>query len=305
MRSRDEGGAARSDHTAFGIASPGRDHSLVPGLPDSGSAFGYYAAVLKGTDIDQPRYFGESVTDAAQHLLRNRISAVKPFFFLCLMSQVDPIGPFDSRTSNDRCQNGSIGVAFARRYPASAWSRKVGEGPANRQLCRFFSPPSWHVWLQAMQVLTSNVSEIAKRAIFPCDTRDRDSGSNEVTRWYADAVSSIVADRPVIRRISRPSQAITLSSGCAAALLTRCTEKRSGEFCTQRLTIQGRSAGLGKTASMARWEFRANLRRAPPRFGRRSRRRPPITTGRNCRNAWPSSQAVSRSSGSAAAPRSR
>jgi hypothetical protein len=51
---------------------------------------GYYAAVLKGTDIDQPRYFGESVTDAAQHPLRNRISAVKPFFFRCLMSHVDP-----------------------------------------------------------------------------------------------------------------------------------------------------------------------------------------------------------------------
>ena len=46
---------------------------------------------------------------------------------------------------------------------------------------------------------------------------------------------------------------------------------------------------------MARWEIRADLRRAHhPSFGRRSRRRPPSTTGRNCRSAWPSSRAVSR-----------
>src|SRR5271154_4567418 len=32
----------------------------------------------------------------------------------------------------------------------------------------------------------------------------RDNGGNEVTRWYSEAVSSIVADPPAIRRISRP-----------------------------------------------------------------------------------------------------
>ena len=44
---------------------------------------------------------------------------------------------------------------------------------------------------------------------------------------------------------------------------------------------------------------------ASTRSRRRSRRRPPITTARSCRSVWPSLRAASRSSASAAAPRSR
>ncbi len=41
----------------------------------------YYAAVLKGTDIDQPRKIREIVTDGAQRPLCNRISTVEPVLF--------------------------------------------------------------------------------------------------------------------------------------------------------------------------------------------------------------------------------
>ena len=50
---------------------------------------------------------------------------------------------------------------------------------------------------------------------------------------------------------------------------------------------------------------RRTSRPASPRSGRRSRRPPRTTTGRSCRSGWPSWPAASRSSASAAPPRSR
>ena len=68
--------------------------------PDPGPAFGLLRRRFQRHRYRPASQFGESVTDAAQHPLCNRISAVKPLFLLCLMSQVDPQRTLSLRRGN-------------------------------------------------------------------------------------------------------------------------------------------------------------------------------------------------------------